>query len=328
MPNWQVKFDEEMLKQAAQQIQVDWTTIKYIGGFENVVYSFPKDDHEFILRVTHQSHQDLEMVISELDFMDHLAKHGVQLAPPIPFQDGSLVQTLVKDEEKFMICVMKKAPGGHVNASDPYWGTELFEQWGEVTGRMHALTLQYERPETVLARPHQGKLEFDFANFGTVEQQLFEKLLQINDRINQLPRNREVYGLCHRDLHSGNFFVNEGQITVFDFDDCGYDYMVHDIAIAVYYSTIFGDRRKPEVEQSRTSSLAAAMLRSFMKGYNREYALDNKWLEELPLFIEKRRLELVLLLFQDFSESQVEENRVWLARNIHDALNDKPCLVL
>lgn len=42
MPNWQVKFDEEMLKQAAQQIQVDWTTIKYIGGFENVVYSFQK----------------------------------------------------------------------------------------------------------------------------------------------------------------------------------------------------------------------------------------------------------------------------------------------
>lgn len=153
-------------------------------------------------------------------------------------------------------------------------------------------------------------------------------MLQINDRINQLPRNREGYGLCHRDLHPGNFFVHEGQITVFDFDDCGYDYMVHDIAIAVYYSTIFGDWRKPEVEQSRTSSLASAMLTSFMKGYNREYALDNKWLEELPLFTEKRRLELVLLLFQEFSESQREQDREWLARNIQDALNDKACLEL
>jgi len=42
--------------------------------------------------------------------------------------------------------------------------------------------------------------------------------------------------LIHTDVHAGNFFVDDGRITVFDFDDSSYQWFASDIAIALYYT--------------------------------------------------------------------------------------------
>jgi len=52
----------------------------------------------------------------------------------------------------------------------------------------------------------------------------------------------ESYGLVHCDVNPTNFYVNDGQITLFDFDDCAYNWFINDIAVALpMYSDLFAE---------------------------------------------------------------------------------------
>jgi len=41
--------------------------------------------------------------------------------------------------------------------------------------------------------------------------------------------------IIHADLHGWNLMWHEGQLSIFDFDDCGYGVVAQDIAVALYY---------------------------------------------------------------------------------------------
>lgn len=328
MPSWENRFDDEMLTKAAHIIGIQKEALKHIGGFENVIYGFEREGRALILRVTHDSHRSVELMASEMHFMDYLAKHGVQIASPVAFDSGNLMECISRENETFILTLFVKAPGGHIDARHKDWGPQLFEQWGEITGTMHALEQNYELPEGMIPRPHQDKIDFDLSKFSEIEKMAYEKLLQVDAQINALPHEAGAYGLCHRDLHHGNFHVHNGQMIAFDFDDCGYDYFLQDIAMAVYYGSVFGNRSMLQYDKERISELANGILTSFMKGYNREYQLDSKWLVHLPLFIEKRRLELFLLLFEEFGNSADQDKKAWLEYNLHEIEQGIPCMEL
>ncbi|MGZ9585768.1 phosphotransferase enzyme family protein [Paenibacillus marinisediminis] len=330
MPNWQQQFNEELLAQAAQRIGVEQESIIHCGGFENVVYSFQQGGQDLILRVGHSSHRTVELMASEMHFMDYLAKHGVRIARPVAFPSGQLIETLESEDAIFILTMFEKAAGGHIDCNHKDWGPRLFEQWGEITGKMHALAQEYILPADMTARPHQDVLGFNKSSFGPEEHKIYDRLQEVDKEINALPHEAGAYGLCHRDLHHGNFYVHESNMIAFDFDDCGYDYYVQDIAMAVYYGAVFGAWRTPEYENARVSKLANELLASFMIGYNREYQLDAKWLKQLPLFVEKRRLELCLLLYASCQESSSgsPERKAWLKHNLQDIDHGVPCMEL
>lgn len=329
MPRWEQQFNQDMLEQAARLIEVDLQDIKHIGGFENIVYSFRKDGRELILRVGHSSHRTPEMAAAEMHFINYLATHQVRVAKPVHFSNGQLTACIDAGEGQFILTMFEKAAGSHIDSSHPDWGSELFEQWGELTGMMHALEQHYQLPADMQPRPHQDYSGFDTKDFGAEEQALYSRLQEVEARINDLPRERAAYGLCHRDLHPGNFFVQDGRIIAFDFDDCGYDYLVQDIAMAIYYGTVFGNWKAPVYELEQTSAIANQLLKDFMTGYNRQYQLERRWMEQLPLFIEKRRLELCLLLYKEYSAAnEPEVNRAWLRYNIQAVEQGIPCMQL
>lgn len=329
MPRWEQRFDEYRLEEAAQLIEVEPHRIKQIGGFENIVYSFPKNGQDLILRVGYSTHRTPEMVAAEMHFMDYLAAHQVRIAKPVRFSNGELIACIASGEEQFILSVFEKAPGGHINASHPDWGPGLFQRWGEITGMMHDLEQEYQLPEGMQARPHQDIIGFDTSLFGAEEHELYTRLIEVDAQINALPHERTAYGLCHRDLHPGNFFVQERNIIAFDFDDCGYDYFVQDIAIAVYYGTIFGDWNVPIYDVEQASAVGNLLYKEFMTGYNRHYRLEDHWIRQLPLFIEKRRLELCLLLYKPYHEAGVSEaKRSWLRHNIEAVKQGIPCMKL
>ncbi|TCZ78269.1 hypothetical protein E0485_09120 [Paenibacillus albiflavus] len=328
MPSWQNKFDERMLEHAGRLIGLDEQAFKHIGGFENVIYSFKQDGNNRILRVAHDSHRSVGLMEAEMHFIDYLAKHGVQIAGAVAFANGNLIESISSGEDTFILTLFENAPGGHINAEHPDWGTKLFEQWGEITGKMHALEQDYTVPEGMTVRPHQDVIGFDTAKFSSEERMVYEKLQQLEKKINALPRERGAYGLCHRDLHHGNFHVHNGQMVAFDFDDCGYDYFVQDFAMAVYYGSVFGIWAKPVYENERVSVLANEILDSFFTGYSRYYRLDAKCVKELPLFIEKRRLEIFLLLYNIYLSSSDERKHEWIKHNLQDIEQGVPCMEL
>lgn len=98
------------------------------------------------------------------------------------------------------------------------------------------------------------------------------------------------YGLVHADFHAGNFLIDEGGLTVFDFDDCGNHPFVNDIAISIYYALYYPP--KGIVIDERLVSL---FIRSFLAGYTRVRRLPTE-LETVPIWMCLRHALLYCVL--------------------------------
>jgi len=53
--------------------------------------------------------------------------------------------------------------------------------------------------------------------------------------IAEAPRGPDAWGLIHADLRPSNIMVDDGALTVIDFDDCGYSWYLYDFAAALSF---------------------------------------------------------------------------------------------
>ncbi|MCZ8512133.1 phosphotransferase [Paenibacillus filicis] len=331
MKDWHKEASEEIRIVAADRLQLPAERLRHIGGFENVIYEYLMDSGSSgILRISHSSHRSEEQLASEQHWVRYLASEGVSVCRPLLFPSGSLLERIDRGEGYFTLTLWDKAPGRKVRGGCEEWGPELFEAWGELTGSMHALTKKYTVPAGVEPRSSADPNLYQPSPAWPKEKlDVWEKYKETESLIQSMDRTPDIYGLCHRDLHNGNFFVDEGTITAFDFDDAGYDFFVHDIAIAVYYSSVFGNWGQPETDSQRISEFAGSMLRRFMTGYRRKHEQAPGPWARLPLFIERRRCELCLILFDAWSRPNAnDQQRQWLESNVYAIRNGDPCMEL
>jgi len=332
MVHWQEAFSQEHLSIAELRYGVEAGGITKVGGFENLVFKFAKGSAERILRVSHSSHRSEGQFLAELDWLTYLADQGVSVSRPLPSAEGRMLETIDSENGRFILTAFEKAEGSQVNGSHPAWGPELFRTWGYTIGLMHAKTHSYEVAPGAPQRMAVAELSIVSHHLlkpSLRDEAILRKYEEVEQEILSLPRSKESYNLCHRDLHHGNFFVHNGKITAFDFDDCAYDYFVQDIAMAVYYGTIFGMHGNPLSDINEASEIGRRFLNDFMEGYERANHLDEFWLKKLPLFIEKRRIELCLLLAEAWGPDQPKaERREWLRVNREGILEGVPCMNL
>lgn len=342
-------YENLFLHEAAKRYGFDPDRIRHVGGFENLVYETERDGRELIIRITPSTKRTPDYVAAELDWMLRLADYGVQVARPVESLNGRLMEAAETEAEPLLMGVFEKAPGGHVGADHPLWGPRLFEQWGQLTGRMHRHSETYAPPEGIPRRlgsaldevytePSEGETPSagrdregtDEAGPEAVKRALARVYTRIAADVERLPKDGDRYGMCHRDLHHGNFFADEeGRMTAFDFDDCGDDNYLQDIAMPVYYASVFASWDKPETDPGRVSDFAGRFLDDFLRGYERERRIGSGWLKQLPMFIEKRRLDLCLILFDIWgSEKATAGQREWISANSKAILRDIPCMSL
>ena len=103
---------------------------------------------------------------------------------------------------------------------------------------MHRLTRAYHPPTRWHARPQWDDpiMLVDRAWLPQSEATGCQKYAEIVDWCRTLPQDDVNYGLIHFDVHAGNFFVDgAGTLTLFDFDDCHYNWFANDIAIVLFY---------------------------------------------------------------------------------------------
>ena len=83
-----------------------------------------------------------------------------------------------------------------------------------------------------------GTEDFLFSSKSLLIPQDRQLIEQARDLImkftNELYENSPVH-IIHADLHGWNFMWHEDQLSIFDFDDCGYGVEAQDIAVALYY---------------------------------------------------------------------------------------------
>jgi len=310
------QFNEQVLINGLKKFGVELEDSELIGGFENMVYSFIKDDQKYVLRISHSLHNSFNNVEAELEFIDHLNKNGANVAKPILSDAGHLVEKLSQEEPCFMVTAFEFADG-QPPKKENYFDPEFLREYGKSVALMHKLTKNYH--------PQKRRYQFrdeDFimraGEFLTDEDQVIKvKLDELLNEIDNIEKNEDNFGLIHTDVHGGNFFVDQsGKITIFDFDDCCYKHFVSDIAIVLFYTFFLN----PDQVEGVTFTF-----KHFMEGYNQVNKLSVDDIKTLNQFIKLREIVIYIVINRSFPKDNMPE---WAQKYLETfrprILNDVP----
>ncbi len=318
-------YDDSILDQALERYGITRENIGLGDGFESFIYEYKKDDERYILRVSHDLHRTSDLIQGELEWVNYLVDGGVPAARAIPSQRGNLVEAIAaKDGSHFTAVSFEWAKGNYSTKED--WDNGLIVKLGQIVGRMHALTKHFE-PSDARFRRHEwhGDHPDDFAAqyLPPAETKVIAKFDDLMTYLYTLPKDEDSYGLIHVDVHRGNFFVDDGNITLFDFDDCQYAWFVYDIAMVLFYALPHNCVTKEQIEQ------ADNVLGQFMTGYRRENSLDPQWMHQIPYFLKLREMDLYVVIHRSFDVNDLDP---WCASFMdnrkHKIENDVPYVEL
>lgn len=292
-------FNENVLKEAAEKFGTSIENIKEVGGFENFIYEYKKDDKDYILRIGHS--KSLEMIKSELEFVNYLSMNDSRVCTPIKSINNNLVEGIsCEDGSCFIATSFTKANGRHMKRED--FTNDFFEEYGRTVGEFHRLSKTF-KPTIKRFEWNEDSLFVNAESYlPQSEKHIFEKFKSVMDEINKLPKDINSYGLIHTDIHAGNFFMDEkGKLTVFDFDDCSYKWFISDIAITIFYlvELVADDVKKTEITKN--------FMIHFMKGYEKENKLDKYWLEQLPKFLKLREILIYIVQYRSLDLNNLPE---------------------
>jgi len=323
-------FERDLLDTACHLYGFHQDELELIPGYEgcaNLVYKYSKNEQIYFLRLSCRSDRNADEIGAELHFINYLAEDGVRAARPVPSEDGNLLETLqVRGTPLYLVSFIKgkgmRVPDNGYRYRDDAPIEEYFQNWGRVLGQMHALSRSYKPAAERAQRPswfeiHQTKLAIDKMvpeRFPVVRDQIHALL----EEIRSLPRDAESFGLIHGDFNDGNFTVDydNGNITVFDFDDCCTFWYVYELASAWEG----GIGRAMFRDLAGRKAFMDHYMEQVMVGYNSENYLSDEWLGQIPLFVRLIQVEEFLHFVQyiDDSDKDMQARLGYLIKCIED----------
>lgn len=299
-------INDEILAQAIAHWGGKRSDLTFVREFANAVYRYERNGAAAIFRLTHSSHRTAPLIQAELDWIRYLAAGGVPAVLPIATQSGQWLVEIPVAEGSLIAVLWQFAPGGPPQVED--FTPDLYRQMGQLIGQMHRLSVGYDVPDAAAKRFEwfeEADPERLLAGLGGEDAVIRERIEQSCAEMRGWERGREVYHLVHCDVHAGNIFLHNGQIHLFDFDDCSYHWRAYDIANALYYALW----RIPRHETEPRATFAQEFMAHFLAGYNAETSLDPIWLEKIPFFLEYRDLLVYAFIRQHVNTTEHEGMR-------------------
>ncbi len=298
-------------------------------GCANLVYHYETEGQPRVLRLSYRPDRPVEMIQAELHFVEYLAEGGVRVSRPVPSINGNLIEVIPAGEILFVAVTFLRGKGMRVPDNSYRYRKgvpieEYFQNWGQVLGQMHRLTKTYRpisetvrRPEWHIWEAYKG---FPYGERLPIIQHKYDQLIA---ELHALPKDADSYGLIHNDFNDGNFTVDydNGDITVFDFDDCCYFWFMYDIACA--WEGGIGRAMFRPLDERR--AFMDHYMEQVLTGYTHENTLSKAWLARLPLFLRLIQMQ-ELLHFAQYLDEPDEEIQAGLRYKIHCIENDIPYL--
>ncbi|GEM_PF-592859 len=312
--------------------------LKSYSGCQNIIYPCSRKSKPHFLRISFRPDRTPEMIASETAFVHFLAEGGAPVARPIASEEGNFVETIVVKDVPLTAVLFTEAPGDFLyrrkfrlpQGTEP---RDFFVRQGEFAGRFHALSEQYPadhvRRFDWLAR-HRDSLEWVLPE---THADIKARLLEVIDRIAVLPRTGRNFGICHNDINIGNFTIDYDlpgcSITLFDFDDCGWNYFMYDVACLWECNT--GWTFHIDSSQGRRDAMERITGR-LLEGYTRYRSLPDSEIALLPLFLKACHIENILEGYRELHklgrriepDASIRFHEACLSRNVeHMGLFDE-----
>ncbi len=209
------------------------------------VYLVETSSTTYVLRVSHAHWRTKTEIDFELELLVFLQQRDIPVARPLYTKDGQLSIEIVAPEGQRYAALFDFAPGqvplGDLN---PAQGQKL----GETVGRLHQVAIDFHscayRQPLTLDYLLDDSLEA-IAPFLQHRQQdhdyLVDSIAEIKQKLQGMPKNPPFWSICWGDPHSGNaHFTDDNQVTLFDFDQCGYGWRAFELAKFLHVSARTG----------------------------------------------------------------------------------------
>lgn len=199
------------------------------------IYFVEARSQQYVLRVSHAHWRSKSDIDFELGLLDFLQQRQLPVAYPLRTNDGRLSVVINAPEGERHAALFVYAPGkvalGDLNVAQS-------RKLGETLAKLHLtaldwvpqsrrqpLTLKYLLDDSVAAiapfLKHRST-DYDY---------LLKVKAQLKYQLKDFTREPPLWGICWGDPHSGNVhFTAQGDLTLFDFDQCGYGWRAFDIA--------------------------------------------------------------------------------------------------
>jgi Ser/Thr protein kinase RdoA (MazF antagonist) len=197
---------------------------------------------KYALRININSTRTVENMQAEVQWVRHLNRtSGINTPTPIAtLKDHYIVSGLHADSGQTLYGVMYSWLEGEEIGDEPT--LEQLHEVGRAIARLHQESVDF-----VLTGDNALPTFNDF--FWSTEDFLFSEKSELSDKdrdlieqardvimryTDELYQNSPVH-IIHADFHGWNLMWNEGQLSIFDFDDCGFGVEAQDLAVALYY---------------------------------------------------------------------------------------------
>ena len=242
------------------------------------------------LRLQRPGYQSYTSLASEMAWLVALRQDGVVATPvPVAGLNGEWVQTVRSSEsEPRNVVLFEWENGGHPRIDMDL--RQCFRDLGAITAQMHAHSRTWRQPDgfdrftwdfgsALGEAPRWGRWR-DALGMTGGRLELFGRTAElIRERLASYDRGTDRFGLAHCDLRLDNLLVEQAEIKVIDFDDCGFSWYMYDAATAVsFYEHL------PQVP---------SLIECWLEGYRTVSAVSRAEEEEIPTFVMLRRLLLV-----------------------------------
>ena len=261
----------------------------------NDTYVLETTEAKYIFRVYRADRRSESDIAFELDLLNYLHDHGVSVSVPITKKDGEFVNEFFVSEGVKYGVMFSYAEG----YEKPIHSIEDSYLFGKAVGEIHKVT------DSFTSEHVRGNLDFQHLIDNPLEiirlhmkhrQEDYDYLYKLSMRLKELLNNYLEegldWGICHGDLHGNTnvAFTDDGKLTHYDFDLCGYGWRAYDIAEFRLAREIHSRHDKDEVEK---------LWDAFLNGYREIRYISENDIKVVHIFVALRQLWLFGLCFSE-----------------------------
>ena len=290
------------------------------GGRNRILVCSKNGEKKFVLRISATGDRTEKEYLAETEFVHYLAENGAPVADVIPSVNGNLVEKLElygatgdcgEETESVATTVFASLfeyAKGMLLCDNGYRYREgapleeYFYNTGKTLGKIHALSKQFVPTNNCRRPDYFDKYNMEYINrlipdtsgeYADLKKAIAMRL----EEFHALPTDNQSYGLVHFDYSDGNYHIDmtNGNITVFDFDNCMYCWYMFDLANLWLHGEGWF-RYEPD-----PAKRAAGMQEYFdtiLKGYKSETSISDELVKQLPLFIDMVLIENIVDKFE------------------------------
>ena len=238
--------ESELLAIAKQTLELYPLVIKEVTLINNEYNAtfkvLTKDGTHYALRVNINSPRSIGNLRAEIAWVNFLSDYArVKVPRPISNTKGEYFTTIANSlgSSEFK-CVLYSWLEGEELGDEPT--LEQIRSLGVAMATLHLSSKDFKLPAGAelpsFKDPMWETEDFLLSAKSVLEpktQTLIAKALTvIKSEIDSLYRDHQAQ-IIHADLHGWNVMWHDGELAVFDFDDCGIGLPIQDLAVAIYY---------------------------------------------------------------------------------------------